>query len=58
MRRFNTWNNVMVIDEEHEHHGRAGVVGDTKEYSDDEVPVLLDGETEELVFQSDELKAL
>ena len=65
MRRFNPWTQVQVKDEDHEHYGRAGKVGnvDAKDgeqdlYGPDEVPVLLDGDSEELVFQADELKAL
>lgn len=66
MRRFNAWQLVQVKDEEHEQHGRAGKVGnvdardadDQPLYAENEVPVLLDGDSDELVFQADELKAL
>lgn len=64
MRQFNPWDNVQVKDEDHEHFGRAGKVGRVQDeegnplYEDTQVPVLLDGETEELVFDAAELRRL
>lgn len=66
MRRFGSWVLVQVKDEEHEQYGRAGKTGNpylkdedgNDVYGENDVPVLLDGDTEELVFQADELKAL
>lgn len=62
MHQFNTWNNVQVKNEDHENYGRAGVVGDTNGYADNEVPVKLDATedeaAEELVFDASDLRAL
>lgn len=64
MRQFNTWDLVQVVDEDHEHNGKAGKVGRVHGedgrplYEENEVPVLLDGEVEELVFDSAELRRM